>query len=229
MGISAADEPRRRSCQTVLAAVLEGLTAAMAPILPHMAEDIWQALPYTSAEKSVFQAGWPMHDWPLEGAEEWAALRACRDQINKCIESARTDKAIGASLEAKVAIHTDDPTLAAALSKYAAADNSVDELRFLFLTSQVAIVESAAAVEEATHSLSSTDPVAVTVGVMAADGVKCERCWHYSTDVAPSGEGNYPGVCGRCASSLAMMDFPPVGEAARGSNFSEEAAVELAS
>ena len=40
--LSAASEKRRRSCQTVLAAVLEATVAVMAPILPHMAEDIWQ-------------------------------------------------------------------------------------------------------------------------------------------------------------------------------------------
>eukprot|EP00966_Prymnesium_polylepis_P154311 3562956-Prymnesium_polylepis.1 len=99
--ISSGDEARRRSCQTVLAAVLDGLVAAMAPVLPHMAEDIWQALPYATAHKSAFQAGWPSHDWPLTDADEWAALRACRDQVNRCIETARVDKAIGASLEAK--------------------------------------------------------------------------------------------------------------------------------
>ena len=81
--ISANDEFRRRSCQTVLAAVLDGLMAAMAPVLPHMAEDIWQALPYESAHKSVFQNGWPTLEYPLVDADEWTALRACRDQINK--------------------------------------------------------------------------------------------------------------------------------------------------
>jgi isoleucyl-tRNA synthetase len=30
-------------------------TQAMAPILPHMAEDIWQTLPFTVQEKSIFQ------------------------------------------------------------------------------------------------------------------------------------------------------------------------------
>lgn len=40
--ISSTDDFRRRSCQTVLQACLEGFAKAMAPILPHMAEDIWQ-------------------------------------------------------------------------------------------------------------------------------------------------------------------------------------------
>jgi isoleucyl-tRNA synthetase len=44
--ISAADSPRRRSCQTVLAIAIENLARAIAPVLCHMAEDIWQNLPY---------------------------------------------------------------------------------------------------------------------------------------------------------------------------------------
>ena len=40
--ISASDDFRRRSCQTVLHACIEGFAKAIAPIIPHMAEDIWQ-------------------------------------------------------------------------------------------------------------------------------------------------------------------------------------------
>lgn len=55
--IAAVDDVRRRSCQTVLRIALEALAAAMAPILPHMAEDIWQNLPYQKPSQSVFQTG----------------------------------------------------------------------------------------------------------------------------------------------------------------------------
>lgn len=36
----------RKSCQTVLAAHLLYLVRAIAPIMPHLAEDIWQNLPF---------------------------------------------------------------------------------------------------------------------------------------------------------------------------------------
>merc|ERR1719276_816142 len=57
--ISAIDDARRRSCQTVIHACLEGYAKALAPILPHMAEDIWQNLPYDAATSSVFEGGIP--------------------------------------------------------------------------------------------------------------------------------------------------------------------------
>jgi isoleucyl-tRNA synthetase len=57
--VSAATSFRRRSCQTVLHLVVERLAGLIAPVLCHMAEDIWQNLPYPVAEASVFERGWP--------------------------------------------------------------------------------------------------------------------------------------------------------------------------
>ena len=42
--ISSCDAWRRRSCQTVLAAVLEQLAAAMGPLVPHLAEEAFQSI-----------------------------------------------------------------------------------------------------------------------------------------------------------------------------------------
>ncbi|MGK7883603.1 MAG: isoleucine--tRNA ligase, partial [Crocosphaera sp.] len=56
--ISHPESMRRRSCQTVLAVAIENLAKAIAPVLCHMAEDIWQFLPYETPYKSVFEAGW---------------------------------------------------------------------------------------------------------------------------------------------------------------------------
>ena len=44
--ISSADDHRRRSCQTVLYRLLTGMSSVMAPILPHLGEDVWQTLPF---------------------------------------------------------------------------------------------------------------------------------------------------------------------------------------
>ena len=54
--ISATDTLRRRSCQTVIAIAVENLARAIAPVLCHMAEDIWQYLPYPTPYKSVFES-----------------------------------------------------------------------------------------------------------------------------------------------------------------------------
>ncbi|MBE9185463.1 isoleucine--tRNA ligase [Microcoleus sp. LEGE 07076] len=109
--ISATDAQRRRSCQTVIAIAVENLARAIAPVLCHMAEDIWQYLPYPTPYKSVFEAGWVQLDdsWHNpELAARWQYLRQVRGEVNKVLEQARTEKVIGSSLEAKVLLYVPD-------------------------------------------------------------------------------------------------------------------------
>jgi isoleucyl-tRNA synthetase len=118
--ISAPNSFRRRSCQTVLAIILENLTRAIAPVLCHMAEDIWQYLPYPTPYKSVFEAGWVKLDpqWlQPDLAVTWDKIRDLRTDVNKVMEQARTDKSIGSSLEAKVLLQVDDASLRGKLAE----------------------------------------------------------------------------------------------------------------
>ena len=210
--ISGPDDARRRSCQTVLAACVEGLAAALAPILPHLAEDIWQYLPYEKSHASVFEAGWPKRAEPLEQPALWEAVRKLRDEVNQAFEVARNDKIIGATLEAKLLLHVDgDEQLAAALAEWAAPNgNGVDELRWLFLASHVELCDSAEAVEAAAANTRRVD--GLTIGVAAASGVKCERCWNYSDDIGVV--DRFPTVCERCADALDAVGFvlPEIGQ-----------------
>jgi isoleucyl-tRNA synthetase len=112
--ISAPDAFRRRSCQTVLAIALENLAKAIAPVLCHMAEDIWQYLPYTTPYQSVFEAGWVQLEdqWHQpELASTWKEIRRVRAEVNKVMEQARAEKAIGSSLEAKLLLYVPDAEL----------------------------------------------------------------------------------------------------------------------
>jgi isoleucyl-tRNA synthetase len=209
--ISAADSPRRRSCQTVLAIAIENLARAIAPVLSHLAEDIWQYLPYETPYKSVFEAGWVTLDstWSQPNlAGTWTELRTIRDEVNKVLETARTDKAIGSSLEAKLLLYVADTELRQALQAMQPAATvgepmqngkvaHVDELRYLFLTSQVEVLESPSALTTAKYNSQSD---ALGVGVVDADGKKCDRCWNYSTQVGLS--SHHPLLCDRCIPAL---------------------------
>jgi isoleucyl-tRNA synthetase len=59
-----------------------------------------------------------------------------------------------------------------------------EDLKFVFITSAVTLVAS--------------DVQAIEVKPSSA--TKCERCWHYRTDVGSVAE--HPTLCGRCASNL---------------------------
>jgi isoleucyl-tRNA synthetase len=41
--------------------------------------------------------------------------------------------------------------------------------------------------------------------VLPADGLRCERCWNYRTDIGL--DPRWPTVCGRCVEALRAM-FP---------------------
>ncbi|WP_347276021.1 isoleucine--tRNA ligase [Leptolyngbya sp. FACHB-321] len=202
--ISAENSPRRRSCQTVLAIALENLAKAIAPVLSHMAEDIWQALPYTTPHTSVFQAGWVTLDdqWHAPAlATKWQTLAQSRDEVNKVLEKARADKAIGSSLEAKLLLYTADAQLKETLQALnvsgSLSGNGVDELRYLFLTSQVELLDT---VDRITGLKYSAQANALQIGVVDAEGKKCDRCWNYSTYVGESAA--HPLLCERCIPAL---------------------------
>ncbi|EFN52326.1 hypothetical protein CHLNCDRAFT_36907 [Chlorella variabilis] len=213
--ISAAAAPDRRACQTVLAALLEGMLPVIAPLLPHMAEDAWQNLPYKRQEQSVFQAGWAAvpDEWrqlPEADAMLWRAVLGIRSEINLLLEKARADKALGASLEAKVLLHVACPELRAQLEALQAAGNGMDPLRYAFIVSQAQLVESPAAAAEgaaysATAVLEEAGGSEVTVGVARADGRKCNRCWNYSTHVGS--DEQHPELCERCVPVVNGMGF----------------------
>ena len=150
--ISAIDDARRRSCQTVIYACLEGFAKAIAPILPHMAEDIWQNLDDDKkSTTSVFEGGWPEHLMNYEEyeADQWKLVRDLRDDVNKVLESARNDKLVGASLDACAYVYASDDKTREVLSKLDGDENlvsppvktnGVDELRTALMLSQVRIL-----------------------------------------------------------------------------------------
>ncbi|MGP1387703.1 MAG: isoleucine--tRNA ligase [Thainema sp.] len=203
--ISSLDSSRRRSCQTVLAIAIENLARAIAPVLSHMAEDIWQHIPYNTSSKSVFESGWVKLDdnWRKpELAKDWQAFRTIRQEVNKVLEQARSDKEIGSSLEAKLLLYVADTDLRQKLAAMNPANSlndgdRVDELRYLFLTSQVELLDQPDALEGLKYSAQADD---LGIGVVNADGEKCDRCWNYSTYVGKSEA--HPTICERCEQAL---------------------------
>lgn len=214
--INSPSAPDRRACQTVLAALLEGMLPLIAPLLPHMAEDAWQNLPYARAQQSIFQAGWAgvPDEWrqlPEAESAAWRAVLGIRSELNLLLEKARADKALGASLEAKVKVHVANDELRARLEALQAAGNGMDPLRYAFIVSQAELAGSAGeAAEGAAYSATAQLEEGggeVTVGVARADGAKCKRCWNYSTHVGASAA--HPELCERCLPVIEEMGFQP--------------------
>ncbi len=68
----------------------------------------------------------------------------------------------------------------------------------MFIASQVELVDSLKALEGLKYSYQSD---ALSIGVVKADGEKCDRCWNYSVHVGESDE--HPLLCERCIPALA--------------------------
>ena len=201
--VSAAGDARRRSCQTVLALVVERLAGLIAPVLCHMAEDIWQNLPYPVAEESVFERGWPTApaEWRQPELEApMAQILELRALVNRQLESCRKDGGLGASLEAQVQLEiaADESTAALrdALAQLEASSHPrVDNLADWLLVSGLRI---GGAAPEAV--LAEASEGGLRVRIARAEGEKCERCWHYETDIGE--HASHPTLCGRCVMVL---------------------------
>jgi isoleucyl-tRNA synthetase len=217
--ISASNDVRRRSCQTVLHALLEGFAKAVAPILPHMAEDIWQNLPYSKSTESVFEGGWPTHLTIFEehDTEKWELVRLVRDDVNKMLEIARSDKLVGASLDAAAYLYVVDEDKRKTLESLVGDENlivppvktnGVDELRTVLMLSQVHVVDSPEAISAACDEKYVSSPNTSSgciVGVTKAEGEKCGRCWFYDTSIGKHGL-THSDVCQRCNDAIAVWE-----------------------
>jgi len=199
--ISAPKSQGRRSAQTAIWRVGEALVRLLAPIMSFTSEEVWDYLP-KSAERgeSVHLALFPSVAEILGGAgeaastegqasEDWATLRAVRDEVLKALEEARNNKLIGTGLEAQV-------RLAAAEPVYSVLSRHAGDLRYLFIVSAVNLAEG-----------SGNGTGGVHVEVKKADGLKCERCWNYSTHVGE--DKTYPTVCERCSAVLKELVVAP--------------------
>ncbi|QPG26626.1 isoleucine--tRNA ligase [Pantoea sp. SM3640] len=185
----------RRSCQTALWHIVEALVRWMAPIMSFTADEIWGYLPGERAQY-VFTEEWYQGLFGLAEDEAlndayWAELLKVRGEVNKVIEQARADKRIGGALEATVTLYA-DPELAAKLQALG------NELRFVLLTSGAQVADYALANDEAQQSEGLKG---LKIALHKAQGEKCQRCWHYTTDVGQNPE--HAEVCGRCYTNVA--------------------------
>ncbi|OZS45901.1 isoleucine--tRNA ligase [Photobacterium sanguinicancri] len=183
----------QRSCQTALYYIVEALVRWMAPIMSFTADEIWNEMP-GQRDKFVFTGEWfeglfgLAEDDKLNN-EFWAEIQQVRGAVNKLLEGARKDKVIGGALQAEITLHA-NAELADKLNTLE------DELRFVLLTSQAAVVVA----DSQPAGAQETDFAGLFVTVTASEAAKCDRCWHHVADVGTI-EG-HEEICGRCVSNI---------------------------
>jgi len=171
---------KRKASQTVVFESLICLVKLAAPILAFTTEEMWSYLWPLVPEESVHLAALPEVDPAFLNPAleaEWETIWRIREAVNKKIEEKRVQKVIGHPLDAKVVI-------AAPADEAAILRKLGDELKEVLIVSQVDVVDS-----PGQH-----------VTVLRAEGLKCERCWQYATDVETT--GTFPNICKRCRDTL---------------------------
>ena len=178
-----ASSPERRSAQTAMYIMADGLARLLAPILPVTAEEMWRHLP-GEREVSVHIAEFPpaasLQQWRDDTlVAKWQRLIDVRNTVNAALELKRQDKTIGTSLGARV-------TLRAGGDEAALLQSVRDDLAMLFIVSQVDFQADRIAAD-----------APLEVAIEKAEGEKCPRCWRIVTATASD-----TGLCGRCAAAI---------------------------
>jgi isoleucyl-tRNA synthetase len=185
----------RRSAQTAMFTIVDGLARVVAPILSITTDELWRFLP-GKREESVHLARFPadlgsLADPALVG--RWERLLKLREAVNVELEKLRQAKVVGKSLEARVFLRPRGE-MAELLRQYR------DVLPTLFIVSDITVGEEGAAPDgAAAYEESESSGAAIAVG--RADGVKCDRCWRYVPRLSEGPED--AGLCDRCAQAVA--------------------------
>ena len=182
----AANSPRRRSTQTALHRLVTGLCQMLAPILAFTADEAWEFIPgkptgsvheseFKPSQFSVLQGNDIRERW--QPIFDWKLLFEKRALLLTHLETERKAKIIGKSLDAKIQLHESDPLL---------KQDVINEFRELVNVSQIEVTKDRDAKL-----------------VVHADGQKCERCWHWETDIGQNAA--HPTICGRCVEAVMQL------------------------
>jgi len=183
------DTARRRAARTVLDLLFHRLTTWLAPVLTFTMEEVWLER-NAGDDASVHLVDIPETpaDWLNEPlAAKWSTVRQARRVVTAALEIQRTDKVIGASLEAAPVVHVRDPEMLAVLKSVSFED--------VCITSDIVLTGDPMPNE------AFRMPEIAGVGVVfeRAMGEKCLRCWKILPDV---GSHAHPGTCKRCSDAL---------------------------
>ncbi|WP_299352205.1 isoleucine--tRNA ligase [uncultured Shimia sp.] len=183
------DTLRRRAARTVLDILYHRLTTWLAPVLVFTMEEIWlERFPGDTSSIHLVDIPDTPANWLNEPlAAKWSQVRDVRRVVTAALEVQRTDKVIGASLEAAPVVHVRDRDVLEALKSVAFDD--------VCITSAIQLSNDPMPAE------AFRLPEAEGVGVVfeKAEGEKCQRCWKILPDV---GTHSHEAVCGRCDEAL---------------------------
>ena len=116
-------------------------------------------------------------------------MMTVRDVVNKALEAQRKAGTIGSPLEAEVTVHCQGDI-------YDRLAQLGDELRFVFITSEAALVKA----DSQPADTEVTELADLWLTVTKSSHEKCERCWHRRATVGK--DAKHPTLCSRCVDNV---------------------------
>ena len=195
------DSIERRSAQTVLYDILDGLLRLMSPVMSFTAAEAWEYLPEDEsrpAEVSLALFQEKRRDaFDEELDSVWKKLLNVRAEITKALELARQNKVIGHPLEAEVQLSVGDELADFLKDKW-------ETLQLISIVSELVALDVETAVAGEKSEVFTSDIIPdLKVLVRPAIGQKCERCWQRDRSVGESAEN--PELCNRCTIVMATL------------------------
>ncbi|MDA1011354.1 MAG: isoleucine--tRNA ligase [Proteobacteria bacterium] len=169
----------RKAAQNAMWHITNSLLRLMAPILSFTADEAWPIFIRDDQDSVLFHAWYKFPDIDQDLLSKWDHLRRLRALAQKKLEEKRSAGDIGSSLQAEVSV-------TAFGQDYDLLSSLKDDSRYLFLTSSFNLIKGDApdffvVADKSLHQ-------------------KCERCWHYRSDVGSIPE--HETICERCVSNL---------------------------
>ena len=189
--VEAKDSKKRRSAQTALHEITINLSKMLAPFIPFTMEELYMHFNEKDRKyKTIAAEEWPSYDESkidrkLE--EKWEMILKIRDDVMRAVEKARNEDVIGHSLDSQITIKAKRDDVREMLK------NDRDMLMDVFIVSQMEILDESSEVDDGFVEGDLT-----YVKAVHADGVKCPRCWKYTTEPID-------GLCPRCHSVMKEM------------------------
>jgi isoleucyl-tRNA synthetase len=176
----------RRSAQTAMSLILDGLVRMLAPVLVHTCEEAWGAIGHKSEDAdSVHLASMPRIDKAIDYKAEqdkWDKIMDLRDRVMVVLEEKRQQQEIRSNQEASVDIVTDDRELVELIGKLGNGGFAA-----LCIVSEVKVEEGCE----------------VKITAAKSSYGKCDRCWNYWPSVG--GDDDHPELCSRCSEVLKAL------------------------
>ncbi|OSD08764.1 isoleucyl-tRNA synthetase [Trametes coccinea BRFM310] len=188
------DSIQRRRVLTVLDQVLTTMTKVLAPVLPHLAEEIHATLHGPDAP-SVFTEPWtalPEEFVDVQAEADMNKLLHIRSKVFVLLEQARKDGVVKSSLSADVAMSISSAATSDVIDLLGREETT---LKALFGVSGVSLCDRS--IEETTPAWQYKDTLdiegtEIQLAVRPAALHKCPRCWTYTRH-------EHDELCKRCA------------------------------